>query len=78
MMMCSYPSSCIYFTVGIVDLPLESFSQRFHHVCQVEYVLLHHIHFDGGEQNIFHNCAGEIGVVRGFQESGRRYCAQDN
>ena len=59
-MVCSYLSYCIYLTVVLVGFQVEGFPFRMHHVCQVEYVLLNYIDFDGAERKFCRDCVDNI------------------
>ena len=73
-LVCSYRSSCLDFSVALVECQVEGCSRRLHHVCWGEYMLLNGFDFDGGERKICRDCVDELGGgerVRGFEEGGR-------
>ena len=59
-MVCSYPYSCIYLPVELVDCQVDGFPSCLHHVYQGVYVVMNEIGLDGGEQNICRNCVDKI------------------
>ena len=59
-MVCSYRSSCIELPVALVGCQMEGIPLLLDHVCQVDYVVLNYIDFEGAERNICHDCVDEL------------------
>ena len=72
-LVCSYRSSCLDFSVALVECQVEGCSRRLHRVCWGEYMLLKGFDFDGGERKICRDCVDELGGGGASQRFRRRW-----